>query len=129
MFQAGTVGFSPVGWLGSTVGGALAGLAFGALVGAYTETSALLGAGVGMVVGVVGGSSYALAQADREIWAVRAGVGMATGRTPDRLEEIVVSSGEDGVASREEAIPQIGRRLAERIREVISTGAGGAGGE
>ena len=55
MFQAGTVGFSPVGWLGSTVGGALAGLAFGALVGAYTETSALLGAGVGMVVGVVGG--------------------------------------------------------------------------
>ena len=129
MFQAGTVGFSPVGWLGSTVGGALAGLAFGALVGAYTETSALLGAGVGMVVGVVGGSSYALAQADREIWAVRAGVGMATGRMPDRLEEIVVSSGEDGVASREEAIPQIGRRLAERIREVISTGAGGAGGE
>lgn len=129
MFQSGTVGFSPVGWLGSTFGGALAGLAFGALAGAYTETSALLGAGVGMVVGFVGGSSYALANAEREIWAVRAGVGMATGRTPDRLEEIVVSTGEDGVASRKEAIPEIGRRLAERIRAVISTGAGGAGGK
>lgn len=129
MFRAGTVGFSPVGWLGSTFGGALAGLAFGALAGAYTETSALLGAGVGMVVGLVGGGSYALAQADREIWAVRAAVGMATGRTPDRLEEIVVSTGEDGVASRKEAIPEIGRRLAERIREAISPRADGAGGK
>ena len=127
MFQAGTVGFSPVGWLGSTFGGALAGLAFGALAGAVTETSALLGAAAGMVVGFVGGSSYALAQADREIWAVRVGVGMATGRTPDKLEEIVVSTGEDGVGSREEAIPQIGRRLAERIREVISTPHGRGG--
>lgn len=129
LFQAGTVGFSPVGWLGGTFGGALAGLAFGALAGAVTETSALLGAAAGMVVGFVGGGSYALAQADREIWAVRAGVGMATGRTPDRLEEIVVSTGEDGVASREEAIPAIGRRLAERIREAISPRADGAGGK
>lgn len=126
MFQAGTVGFSPVGWLGGTLGGGLAGLAFGALAGAYTETSALLGAGVGMVVGLVGGGSYALAQADKEIWAVRAAVGMATGRTPDRLEEIVVSTGEDGAASRKEAIPAIGRRLAERIREAILRRADGA---
>lgn len=129
MFRAGTVGFSPVGWLGSTFGGALAGLAFGALAGAVTETSALLGATAGMVVGFVGGGSYALAQADREIWAVRAAVGMATGRTPDRLEEIVVSTGEDGVTSRKEAIPAIGRRLAERIREAISPRADGAGGK
>lgn len=84
-----------------------------------TKAGPLIGTAIGIVEGYEAGSLSSLGSSERVIWAMRVAVGMAPGRTPDTLEEIVVSTGEDGAGSRKEAIPLIGQRLAERICEAI----------
>lgn len=90
-----------------------------------TKAGPLIGSAIGIVEGVEAGSLYSLNSSERVIWAMRVAVGMALGRTPDKLEEIVVSTGKDGADSRKEAIPLIGRHLAERISEAISPARAG----
>ena len=84
-----------------------------------TKAGPLIGPALGIVEGYEAGSLSSLGSSERVIWAMRVAVGMSPGRTPDTLEEIVVSTGKDGAGSRKEAIPLIGRRLAERICEAI----------
>lgn len=102
-----------------TVGGAVTG-AFNAPHCSDTATSTALGDFIGAASGATSGFVYGLSLGEpKEIWAIRAGVGVAWDEQPDTLEEIVVSTGKDGAGSRKEAIPLIGRRLAERICEAI----------
>lgn len=108
MFRAGTVSSERLDWPFD-----------GDAVRRATKAGPLIGSAIGIVEGVEAGSLYSPGSAERVIWAMRVAVGMAPGRTPDRLEEIVVSTGKDGAASRKEAIPLIGWRLAERICEAI----------
>lgn len=49
----------------------------------------------------------------QEIWAVRAGVGIALGRPPDELEEVIINN--DLGKPRNKAMPWIAMRMAEAI--------------
>lgn len=108
MFRAGTVSSERLDWPFD-----------GDAVRRATKAGPLIGSAIGIVEGFEAGSLYSPGGSERVIWAMRVAVGMAPGRTPDKLEEIVVSTGKDGAASRKEAIPLIGRHLAERICEAL----------
>ena len=77
---------------------------------------AVLGAATGATLGYV---MSADSRETKEIWAMRAGVGMAWHDTPDTLEEVVVSTGPDGVSSRTEVVPMLEKALAQRIRAAL----------
>ena len=108
MFRAGTVSSERLDWPFD-----------GDAVRRATKAGPLIGSAIGIVEGFEAGSLYSPGGSERVIWAMRVAVGMALGRVPDKLEKIVVSTGKAGAASRKEAIPQIGRRLAERICEAV----------
>ena len=121
MFRAGTVKDDSLGWLDRAFDDSLAKHA--------VDSGLVVGSALGMAAGIEAGKSYALGNGTRIIWAMRLAVGMAPGRTPDKLEELVVSTGKEEAFSRKEAIPEIGRRLAERIGKAIVPAAGGADGK
>lgn len=78
----------------------------------------------GGVLGAATGATldYVMSEDSREakeIWAMRAGVGMAWHGRPDTLEEVVVSTGADGVSSRTDVVPALEKALAQRIREAL----------
>lgn len=105
-----------------TLGTTATGVMLGALVGglAGDRTGALIGAGVGAATGI---GVSALDSRTKTLWAMRAQVGMARGKTPDKLEEVVVSA--DGVSSREDALPTLQDKLAQRISAAVTTSAAG----
>lgn len=76
---------------------------------------------VGALTGMVVGISSSVESWSNDVWAIRAGVGMAWDRTPETLEEIVVSTGRGGARSRKAAAPMLERELARRISEAITT--------
>lgn len=78
------------------------------------------GAFPGMGAGLVPAVDTVKYRARAKIWAVRAGVGIARGRTPDELEEIVVSTGQEGSLC-DDAMNAIGINPAERISTAIIT--------
>lgn len=121
MFRAGTVKDDSPGWLDSAFDDCLARHA--------VDSGLVLGSALGMAAGIEGGKTYAPGHGSGIIWAMRVAVGMARGRTPDKLEELVVSTGKKRSFSRKEAIPEIGRRLAERICKAIMPAAGDADGK
>ncbi len=103
-----------------TVGGAIAG---GAQEAGFFDTSSdtVLGATIGGLVGAVSGLVYGFSMSNqKEIWAVRAGVGLAWDEQPEQLEELVVSTGTTGPDSSEEAAGYLEERLAQRIRDAIT---------
>lgn len=79
---------------------------------------AVLGAATGATLGYVHSED---SRETKEIWAMRAGVGMTWHHTPDTLEEVVVSTGPDGVSSRTAVVPMLEKALAQRIREALKT--------
>ena len=50
---------------------------------------------------------------------MRAGVGMAWDEQPEKLEDVVVSTGPDGVSSRTDVVPMLEKALAQRIRAAL----------
>lgn len=98
-----------------TVGGAVTG-AFSAPHCTDTATSTALGGFIGAASGATSGFVYGLSLGEpKEIWAIRAGVGVAWDEQPEKLEEIVVSTGSKGVRTHEEAVSRLEARLAQRI--------------
>ncbi len=114
IFAAGSSSLDARETLGTTATGVMLGTLVGGLAGG--RSGALIGAGVGAATGV---GVSALDSRTKTTWAMRAGVGMARGKTPDTLEELVVSA--DGVSSREEALPVLQDNLAQRISKSITT--------
>lgn len=104
-----------------TVGGAVTGGAQEAdLFDSSSDT--ILGATIGAMIGAVSGLVYGFSMGDqKDIWAVRAGVGMAWDEKPEKLKELVVSTGTRGPGSSEEAAGYLEERLAQRIRDAIET--------
>lgn len=100
--------------LGTTATGVMLGTLVGGLAGG--RSGALIGAGVGAATGV---GVSALDSRTKTLWALRAEVGMALNKAPDRLEELVVSA--DGVSSRAEALPTLQDKLAQRISAAVTT--------
>lgn len=103
-----------------TVGGAVTG---GAQESGLFESSSdtVFGATIGAMIGAVSGLVYGFSRGDqKDIWAVRAGVGMAWGEKPEKLEELVVSTGTKGPDSCEEAAGYLEERLAQRIRDAVT---------
>lgn len=117
IFAAGSSSLDARETLGTTATGVMLGTLVGGLAGG--RSGALIGAGVGAATGV---GVSALDSRTKTTWAMRAGVGMARGKMPDTLEEIVVSA--DGVSSREDALPTLQDKLAQRISKAITTGGG-----
>ena len=115
IFAAGSSSMDARETLGTTATGVMLGTLVGSLAGG--RSGALIGAGLGAATGV---GVSALDSRTKTTWAMRAGVGMARGKTPDTLEELVVSA--DGVSSREEALPVLQDNLAQRISQAITTG-------
>lgn len=103
-----------------TVGGALTG-AFNAPHCTDTATSTAVGGFIGAASGATSGFVSGLSFGEpKEIWAIRAGVGMAWDEQPEKLEEIVVSSGSKGVCTHEEAVSKLEARLAQRIGKAFT---------
>lgn len=103
-----------------TVGGALTG-AFNAPHCTDTATSTAVGGFIGAASGATSGFVAGLSFGEpKEIWAIRAGVGMAWDAQPEKLEEIVVSSGSKGVRTREEAVSKLEAGLAQRIGKAFT---------
>lgn len=75
----------------------------------------------GTLLGLAAGIGISASSRSKDVWAMRAGVGMAWHGTPDRLEKIVISTGNGGAGSREEATGMLERELARRISEAITT--------
>ncbi len=120
IFAAGSSSLDASETLGTTATGVLLGTLVGGLAGG--RSGALIGAGVGAATGV---GVSALDSQTKTTWAMRAGVGMARGKTPDTLEEVVVSA--DGVSSREDALPTLQDKLAQRISAAITASAASGG--
>lgn len=116
IFPAGVSGMDAGETLGTTATGVMLGTLVGSLAGG--RSGALIGAGVGAAAGV---GASALDSRTKTVWAMRAQVGMAHDKAPDKLEEIVVSA--DGVSSREEALPTLQDKLAQRISAAVSSPA------
>ncbi len=130
VYQAGKVRKNYLKRAGKVMAGAVVGALGGALFGATQvfdhcccgdSSTFLLSTTAGALVGSVTGAALTMDDRDPgEIWAMRAGVGIAWDETPDTLEEIVVSTGTDGVSSREEAVDKLEGKLAQRINDAIS---------
>lgn len=120
IFPAGVSGMNAGETLGTTATGVMLGALVGSLAGG--RSGALIGAGVGAAAGV---GASALDSRTKTVWAMRAQVGMGHGNAPEKLEEIVVSA--DGVSSREEALPTLQDKLAQRISAAITTSAASDG--
>ena len=117
-----TVGSTTVSLTVGAVLGAVVGAAHGLMnsvcfcIAPSAIAGAVLGAATGATLGYV---MSADSRETKEIWAMRAGVGMAWHDTPDTLEEVVVSTGPDGVSSRTEVVPMLEKALAQRIRAAL----------
>lgn len=122
IFPAGSSSMDARETLGTTATGVLLGTLVGGLAGG--RSGALIGAGVGAATGV---GVSALDSRTKTLWAMRADVGMARDKAPDKLEEIVVSA--DGVSSREDALPTLQDKLAQRISAAVTTSSAGGGHE
>ena len=120
IFPAGVSSMDAGETLGTTATGVMLGTLVGGLAGG--RSGALIGAGVGAATGI---GVSALDSRTKTLWALRAQVGMARDKAPDKLEEIVVSA--DGVSSREEALPTLQDKLAQRISAAITTTAASGG--
>lgn len=120
IFAAGSSSLDARETLGTTATGVLLGTLVGGLAGG--RSGALIGAGVGAATGV---GVSALDSRTKATWALRAQVGMARGKAPDKLEEVVVSA--DGVSSRAEALPTLQDKLAQRISAAVTTSAATGG--
>lgn len=120
IFAAGSSSLDARETLGTTATGVLLGTLVGGLAGG--RSGALIGAGVGAATGV---GVSALDSRTKTTWALRAQVGMARDKAPDKLEEIVVSA--DGVSSREDALPTLQDKLAQRISAAITSPAASDG--
>ena len=103
--------FNPFRWVGTAIGGGIVGCVLGGTLGAR-EVGPVRGALLGMGVGMLGGICFAM-ESCQEIWAVRAGVGIALGRPPDELEEVIINN--DLGKPRNKAMPWIAMRMAEAI--------------
>ena len=117
-----TVGATAVALTVGAVLGTVVGAAHGLMNSACfcIAPSAIAGGVLGAATGATLG--YVMSEDSREakeIWAMRAGVGMAWHGRPDTLEEVVVSTGADGVSSRTDAVPALEKALAQRIREAL----------
>lgn len=121
LFSAGRAyTFTPLRWIGQNIiGGTVGGVLLGGTVG-FATVGPVGGAFLGMGAGLVTAVDTVKYRARAKIWAVRAGVGIAQGRTPDELEEIVVSTGQEG-SLRDDAMHAIGINLADLIRSAIIT--------
>ncbi len=127
IYLAGTTGKNYLKTAGTAIGSLIIGAVVGGVAGTLYSldkapcftfipgavAGAVLGAGLGVIIGTD-------VSDPKEIWAMRAGVGMAWHVTPDTLEEIVVSSGPDGVASRKDTTGILEHELARRISEAIT---------
>lgn len=116
IFPAGSSSMDARETLGTTTTGVLLGTLVGGLAGG--RSGALIGAGVGAATGI---GVSALDSRTKTLWAMRAQVGLAHGKKPDKLEEVVVST--DGVSSRDEALPTLQDKLAQRISAAVITSA------
>lgn len=116
IFPAGSSSMDARETLGTTATGVMLGTLVGSLAGG--RNGALIGAGVGAATGI---GVSALDSRTKTLWAMRAQVGLAHGKKPDKLEEVVVSA--DGVSSREEALPTLQDKLAQRISAAVITSA------
>lgn len=116
IFPAGSSSMDARETLGTTTTGILLGTLVGGLAGG--RSGALIGAGVGAATGI---GVSALDSRTKTLWAMRAQVGLAHGKKPDKLEEVVVST--DGVSSRDEALPTLQDKLAQRISAAVITSA------
>lgn len=95
---------------------------FGAIMGiisAVVCSCATLGAIGGAIAGAAAALDMALESWSNDVWAMRVRVGMALGKTPDDLTECVISTGEKGVSSREQARNVLEKRLAGLIRQAV----------
>lgn len=121
LFSAGRAyTFTPLRRVGQNiVGGAVGGALLGGTVG-FATVGPVEGAFLEMGAGLVTAVDTVKYRTRAKIWAVRAGVGIARGRTPDELEEIVVSTGQEG-SLRDDAMNAIGINPAERISTAIIT--------
>ncbi|WP_297217352.1 hypothetical protein [uncultured Desulfovibrio sp.] len=99
----------------TTVLGVMAGAMVGSLIGG--GRGALVGAGTGAVTGL---GVSALDSKTKTTWALRAGVGVGRGAAPDSLDEVVVSA--DGISTRDEALPTLQDRLAQKISQSLDMG-------
>lgn len=127
---AGTTSANHLKTAGVTLAALTVGAVAGAAVGAYygltnpfcfcVAPGAIAGAALGAAAGAAAGLALSLDDAEAgEIWAMRAGVGMAWDGRPETLEEIVVSTGPDGVHSRASVLPALEKALAQRIRDAL----------
>ena len=127
IFLAGPAGVGFVDGLKTTVVTLLIGiLAAGVYIvagsaGYVLDLGLVFPVAAGTLLGLGAGIGISADSWSKDVWAIRAGVGMAWHGTPEKLEAIVVSTGRDGAGSREEAIRILERELARRISESIST--------
>lgn len=96
----------------TTVLGVMAGAMVGSLIGG--SRGALIGAGTGAATGL---GVSALDSKTKTTWAMRAGVGLGRGKAPAGLDEVVVSA--DGVSTRDEALPTLQDKLAQKISQAL----------
>lgn len=117
------VGPAGMGLLDSLLHIGAGALLFGTIMGVISAvvcSSAVPGAIGGALAGAAIALDMAVASWSNDLWAMRVRVGMALGKTPDRLTELVISTGEEGAASRERARRKLAGRLAGLIRQAVS---------
>lgn len=91
------------------------------IVAGSTDLGIVFPVAAGTLLGLGAGIGISANSWSKDVWAIRAGVGMAWHGTPDSLEEIVVSTGNGGASSREEATGMLEHELARRISKAIAT--------
>lgn len=121
IFPAGPAGVGLLDGLKTTAATLLAGiLAAGVFIvaasaGHAPDLGLVFPVAAGAVLGLGAGIGISANSWSKDVWAIRAGVGMAWDEQPEKLEEIVVSTGSKGVRTHEEAVSRLEARLAQRI--------------
>lgn len=127
IFLAGPAGVGLLDGLKTTAATVLIGvLAAGVFIvagsaGYVTDLGIVFPVAAGTLLGLGAGVGISANSWSKDVWAIRAGVGMAWHGTPDSLEKIVVSTGNGGASSREEATGMLEHELARRISKAITT--------
>lgn len=117
------VGPAGMGLLDSLLHIGAGAILFGTIMGVLSAVVCSCAA-PGAIGGALAGAAIALDMAvaswSNDLWAMRVRVGMALGEAPDTLTELVISTGEEGAASREQARRKLEARLARLIQEAVS---------